>query len=341
MKFDVTLIPGALNAMPSIARRIEDLGVAGLWTSETAHNPFLALTHAAGATEYLHVGTAVAIAFARSPMVTAQIAWDLATQSQGRFILGLGSQVRAHITLRYGMPWSAPVSRMREYILALRAIWQSFQTGAPLRYRGEQYRLGLLTPFFNPGPIEHPDIPVYLAAVNPGMLRLAGELARGCHIHPFHSPAYLREVIRPAIAEGAETAGRTLTDVSLSCAIFVVTGHNEQSRRESADKARAQIAFYASTPAYQPVLAHHGWDDLQPRLNELARAGQWEAMRNLISDDMLAAFAVCAPPDELPHAVHERYGHLLDRIGYYLPFPMEDGAPTDLWARSARVFTDS
>lgn len=341
MQFDITLIPDDLNRMPDAARRAEDLGAGGLWTSETAHNPFLALGLAAHATRRVQLGTAAAIAFARSPMVTAQIAWDLAAQSGGRFILGLGSQVKAHITLRYGMTWSTPVPRLREAIEAIRAIWKSFQTGAPLRYRGEYYRFGLLTPFFNPGPIDHPNIPIFITAVNPGMLALAGELCEGCHVHPFHTASYLRDVIRPRIAAGAASAGRTLADLQLSCAVFAVTGMNGEARRESADLARTQIAFYASTPSYRRVLDHHGWSDLQPRLNDLARAGQWTDMKSLISDEMLKAFAIVAEPDELPHAALERYSGLLDRIGYYLPFPTENSAPDALWRHSARIMAEA
>lgn len=338
IQFDVTIIPQRLNDSAAIAQAVEACGAAGLWTSETAHNPFLALTHAAAATERIQLGTAIAVAFARSPMVTAQTAWDLAAQSNGRFILGLGTQVKAHITRRFGMPWSAPIPRLREYIEALRAIWQSFQTNAPLRYRGETYRLGLLTPFFNPGPIEHPHIPIYITGVNQGALRLAGELCQGCHVHSFHTEAYLREVVRPAITAGAEAAGRTIADVSLACAIFVVTGRTPAELSDSAAKARAQIAFYASTPAYRAVLQHHGWGDLQARLNDLARSGRWADMGDLISHDLLRAFAVVAPPDELPYAVRERYAGLLDRIGYYLPFTPGDPALDELWKHSARAF---
>lgn len=337
MRFDITLIPGDLNQIPDAAREIEALGAAGLWTSETAHNPFLALSLAAHATRRIQLGTATAIAFARSPMVVAQTAWDLAAQSNGRFILGLGSQVKAHIMLRYGMPWSAPVPRLREFIGAVQSIWHSFQTGAPLRYRGEHYRLGLLTPFFNPGPIEHPDIPIFISAVNPGMLKLAGEVCQGCHVHPFHSASTLREVIRPNIAAGAAQSGRTLAEVQLNCAVFAVTGHSAETRQESADRARTQIAFYASTPAYRSVLDHHGWGDLQPRLSELTRANRWGEMKALISDTMLNTFALVAEPADLPYAALERYAGLLDRIGYYLPFTTEDRATGDLWRHSAQV----
>ncbi|MBL8144748.1 MAG: TIGR03617 family F420-dependent LLM class oxidoreductase [Anaerolineae bacterium] len=341
MRFDVTLIPDQLNRIPDAAREIENLGAAGLWTSETAHDPFLALSLAAHSTRCLQLGTATAIAFARSPMVIAQTAWDLAAQSGGRFILGLGSQVKAHITLRYGLPWAAPVPRLREYIKAVRAIWRSFQNGAPLRFRGEHYRLGLLTQFFNPGPIEYPDIPIFITAVNPGMLRLAGELCQGCHVHPFHTASTLRDVIRPNIAAGAAQAGRSLDDVQLNCTVFAVTGRDAEATRASADRARTQIAFYASTPAYRSVLDHHGWGDLQPRLSELARANQWADMKALISDDMLGAFALVAEPDDLPYAALERYAGLLDRIGYYLPFPSEDSATDHLWRHSARILSET
>ncbi|MGQ9910146.1 MAG: TIGR03617 family F420-dependent LLM class oxidoreductase [Candidatus Flexifilum sp.] len=338
MKFDVTIFPDDLNKAADIAHSVEELGFAGLWTSEAAHNPFLPLTHAASATSRITIGTAVAIAFPRSPMVTAQIAWDLAAQSKGRFILGLGTQVKQHITKRFGVEWTPPVPRLREYIEALRAIWTSFQTGAPLRYLGEQYKLTLLTPFFSPGPIEHPDIPIYIAGVNEGLCRLAGELCQGFHVHPFHTQRYLKELIIPAITAGAAKANRTLSDVALSCAIFVVTGHNQEEIKNNAVYVRSQIAFYASTPSYSSVMEMHGWMDLHERLNALSREGRWFEMGELISDEMLNEFAVVAPVDELAHAVKARYTGLLDRIGYYFPFIPGEADKALVWQKAADAF---
>ncbi|MDL1899837.1 TIGR03617 family F420-dependent LLM class oxidoreductase [Anaerolineae bacterium CFX9] len=338
MKFDVTIFPDDLNGAGSLARAVEEYGFDGLWTSETAHNPFLPLTHAAAATQRILLGTAVAIAFPRSPMVTAQIAWDLAGQSHGRFALGLGTQVKQHITKRFGVEWTAPVPRLREYIQAMRAIWSTFQTGAPLRFSGEHYKLTLMTPFFNPGAIAHPDIPIYIAGVNEGLCRLAGELCQGFHVHPFHTLRYLTNLIVPAITQGAESAGRTKADVALSCAIFVVTGKDAQEMANNSAIVRSQIAFYASTPSYSTVMEMHGWMDLHERLNALSREGKWYEMGDLISDDMLNEFAVVAPLDELPHAVMERYNGLLDRVGYYFPFVPGEADKEMVWKRAAEVF---
>ncbi len=338
MKFDVTIFPQGLNEAAGLARAVEDYGFDGLWTAETAHNPFLPLTHAAGATSRIMLGTAIAVAFPRSPMVTAQLAWDLAAQSNGRFILGLGTQIKAHIVHRFSTPWSAPVPRLREYIEALRAIWQSWQTGGPLRYQGEQYKFTLMTPFFSPGPISQPDIPVYIAGVNEGLCRLAGELCQGFHVHSFHTPRYLREVIIPAVEAGAQQAGRRRSDISLNCAVFVVPGRDDQEIRSSAALVRSQIAFYASTPSYAAVMDLHGWSDVRAELTQMAREGRWHEMGDRISDDMLAEFAVIGAPEELAHKVQQRYAGLLDRVGYYFPFDPHDSERQMLWKNAAAVF---
>lgn len=338
MKFDVSIFPNDLNTVADIARAVEAFGFDGLWTSETAHNPFLPLTHAAAATGRIQLGTAVAIAFPRSPMVMAQTAWDLAAQSQGRFILGLGTQVRAHITKRFSTDWKPPAPRLREYIEAMRAIWASFQNGTPLRYTGDYYRFTLMTPFFNPGPISTPTIPIYIAGVNEGLCRLAGELCEGFHVHPFHTVRYLKELIIPNIEHGATKAGRTRADCSLTCAVFVVTGENDAEIRDNMGFVRSQIAFYASTPSYSAVMEMHGWLDLHQKLNAMSREGRWFEMGELISDEMLHAFAVVAPVDDLAHAVRERYTGLLDRVGYYFPFVPGETEKTGLWKSAADAF---
>lgn len=339
MLFDVTIFPSDLNTAGRTARAVEDYGFSGLWTSETAHNPFLPLTHAAAATGRITLGTAVAIAFPRSPMVMAQTAWDLASQSNGRFVLGLGTQVKAHITKRFSTTWSPPVPRLREYIESMRAIWASFQTGAPLRFTGEHYRFTLMTPFFSPGPIATPDIPIYIAGVNEGLCRLAGELCQGFHVHPFHTPRYLRELILPNIEAGAARAQRSRAEIATSCAVFVVTGGSAQEIADNTGFVRSQIAFYASTPSYSAVMAMHGWLDLHERLNLMSRQGRWFEMAELISDDMLREFAVIAPVDELAHAVRERYTGLLDRVGYYFPFVPDEPEKAAVWHSAAEVFS--
>lgn len=339
MKFDAVLFPHHLNHTPVIARAAEQYGFSGLWTSETSHNPFLPLTHAAAATSRLQLGTGIAVAFPRSPMVTAQAAWDLAAQSDGRFILGLGTQVKQHITKRFSSEWGPPVEKLRDYIGSMRAIWRTFQDGTSLRHAGEHYRFTLMTPFFNPGPIAHPDIPIYIAGVNEGLCRLAGECCDGFHVHPFHTPRYLREIILPAIAEGAEAAGRSREQVAATCAIFIVTGRNADEMRENSQFIRQQIAFYASTPSYNPVMLLHGWGDLHERLNMLSREGKWGEMGALIGDEMLAEFAVVAPTGDLAQAVRARYSGLLDRVAYYPPFDPDDTDRWELWQDAADVFS--
>ncbi len=339
MKFDVSIFPQDLNAVAAIAREVEAYGFSALWTSETAHNPFLPLTHAAAATERIGLGTAIAIAFPRSPMITAQIAWDLAAQSKGRFMLGLGTQVKPHIEKRFSTVWTAPAPRLREYIESLRAIWANFQTGAPLRYRGEHYKFTLMTPFFSPGPIEHPDVPIYIAGVNEHLCRLAGELCQGFHVHPFHTVRYLQELVIPNVERGAQKAGRNRADCALSCAIFVVTGKNAQEISDNAGFVRSQIAFYASTPSYKSVMDMHGWGELALRLNDLSREGRWFEMGELISDDMLHEFAVVALVDELAQAVKARYEGLLDRVGYYFPYESQQAERETVWRGAADVFS--
>jgi probable F420-dependent oxidoreductase len=315
MKLDAALAPGDLREVPALAEAAEGVGFAAVWTSETQHDPFLSLALVAEHTRRLGFGTAVTIGFARSPTVLAHTAWDLARASGGRFVLGLGTQVRPHIERRYGMSWPAsPVGAMREYILGLRAVWQAWQTGEQLNQRGEFYRLTLMTPFFSPGPIEYPSIPIYLAGVNPTLIRLAGECADGLHTHPLHSVRYLREVVHPALREGAARAGRESSRVVVSASVLTVTEDAE------AAFARSQIAFYASTPSYRPVLDLHGWGELADRLSALARRGAWPEMAAQVDDEMLQTFAVVADPGSLAEALRIRYDGLVDRVTLYLPF---------------------
>ncbi|CAA9449902.1 MAG: F420-dependent oxidoreductase [uncultured Rubrobacteraceae bacterium] len=322
MKLDAGLaVEGKhLLGIDEVARAAEDLGFDGLWTSETKHDSFLPLAVAAGSTRRIDLGTSIAIAFSRSPMVTAQVSWDLQDLSGGRFILGLGTQVKAHITRRFGMPWDKPAARLKDYILALRAIWDSFQTEGPLNHEGEFYRHTLMTPFFNPGPIEHPEIPIYIAGVNTRLATLAGELCDGFHIHPFHTPEYVRQIVKPAIAEGAGKRGHDPEDVALAASVFVVTGEDEREIEDQREKMRAQTAFYASTPTYRIVLDVHGWGKVGEELGELARNKRWDEMPSLITDEMLGAFVVEAAPNYVGPALKERYEGLIDRVALYLPF---------------------
>jgi probable F420-dependent oxidoreductase len=315
MQFDAIVPPGPLNNVPEIARAAEAMGFKCLWTSETQHDPFLPGGLIAEHTQSMNFGTAVAIAFARSPANLAYISWDLAEASGGRFILGLGTQVKAHIKRRFGMDWpESPKNKLREQIAAIRTFWRTWQTGKPLKFQGDYYRLSLMSPFFNPGPINNPKIPIYIAGVNPGMARLAGEVADGFQVHPLHTRRYLEEVILPAIDEGALKSGRTRQSVKISIQAFTATNPDERAF------ARAQISFYASTPSYRPVMALHDWHEQAEKLSSLASRGQWQEMPDLINDTMLETFAVIATPTDLADALHERYNNLANRLNLYLPF---------------------
>lgn len=291
-----------------IARQMEDIGYDGLTTPESGHDPFLPNMIAAEHTSRVKLGTNVAVAFPRSPMVTAQAAWDLQTFSNGRFTLGLGSQVKGHNERRYSTAWpSPPGPRMREYFQCLRAIFQSFQNPAkPTYFEGEHYRFTMLPPFFNPGPIEHPHVPIYAAAANTYMARLSGELCEGLRLHPIATFRYTREVILPAVAEGAARSGRDPAAFDLIGAPFMALGRNEEELEASKNALRKQIAFYASTRSYHTVLAHHGWEDLGMQLHNLSVAGQWADMPALISDDMLEEWAVISTYDKLADAIRAK-----------------------------------
>ena len=336
MLFDATFIPPSLKQAGAIARAAEEMGFAGLWSVETAHNPFLPLTLATAETQRIQLGTAIAVAFPRSPMVTAQIAWDLAEQSGGRFILGLGTQVRAHIVRRFSSDWGPPVPKLKEYITAMRSIWRSWQEGERLRYEGEYYRHTLMTPFFAPAPMPFSEVPIYIAGVNRGLAMLAGEICQGFHVHPFHTIPYLKKVVIPSIEEGAEKAGRSSDDVTLSCGCFVITGRNRAEMDENRERVREQVAFYASTPSYAVILRVHGLEDLALQLSQMVREGRWKELPAQISDDFLAEVAVEAPPEELAGKLRERCEGFLHRVGYYIPYDPEETTLEALW-RAALV----
>jgi probable F420-dependent oxidoreductase len=314
MKVDTHLPTERAVEAGELAGAAEQVGFDGLWTAETSHDPFLPLAFAGAATARVELGTAVAIAFARSPTVLAQTAWDLAALSRGRFILGLGTQVKAHVERRFAMPWGPPVARLREYVGLVRAIWTSWQEGERLNFRGQHYTATLMTPFFSPGRLEHRRPPIHVAGVAPPLLRLAGEVADGLAVHPLHTRAYLAEVIRPCVAEGARRVGRPANDCALSVPVFAITGRDADERAHAREQVRAQIAFYASTPSYGPVLAHHGWLGLHRELSALASRRRWDEMPGLVPDEVLREVAVEAEPAEIGPAVRERYAGLADRI---------------------------
>lgn len=316
MKVDYYLTPGPLDTVAPMAREAGDLGYDGFFTAETRHDPFLPLVLAGAEAPGLDLGTAIAVAFPRSPMVTAMASWDLAGLSGGRFILGLGTQVRAHIVRRFSTIWDSPGPRLRDYILALRAIWDAWQTSAPLSYRGEFYEFTLMTPFFDPGPIGHPRIPVYIAGVGPYLSRLAGELCDGFHIHPFHTVRYLDEVVLPGISAGASAAGRSPDEVDRATTVFIMTGEDDSDVEQAMEPVRQQISFYASTPSYRPVLEANGWD-FGERLTALSRQGRWAEMATLVPDEAVLEVGVAARVDRLVGAIRDRYGDRVGRIGFY------------------------
>jgi probable F420-dependent oxidoreductase len=308
-----------LTSIAAYARKVEALGFDALWSSETQHDPFLPLAVAATATSRVKLGTAIAVAFPRSPMITAHIAWDLQAASKGRFILGLGSQVKGHNERRFSVKFESPGPKLREIVQALRAIWDSWQNGTRLDFKGEFYRFDLMTPFFNPGPIAHPRIPVFISGVNAYMCRVAGEVCDGLHVHPFNSPKYLREYVHPAVEEGLRASGRSRSDFTYATASFVIIGDTEQERGPARQAIRQQIAFYASTRTYEPVLAAHGWQDLLPSLHRKSVEGDWTGMADLITDEMVDTYAVTATYDTIATKLAERYAGLLDRTAFYQP----------------------
>ena len=321
----------SLANIPEMARAAEALGFRAVWMAETQHNPFLPCTLIAEHTTQLEFGTAIAVSFARSPAVMAHTAWDLADYSNGRFLLGLGTQVKAHIERRFGMPWpDSPVAKLCEQIQALRAFWAHWQEDAALNQRGDYYKITLSSPFFTPAAIEHPHIPIMIAGVNTGLARLAGEACDGFLVHPYHSAQYLREVLLPAIQSGAKKAGRDPGATQKIVNAFVVTNETERSY------AQQQISFYASTPSYRPVMELHGWADVAQELSRLAARQQWVEMASLITDEMVATFATVAEEGDLAEALKERYTGLADRLTLYIPFvPGERDA---FWQRLLKAF---
>ena len=307
-----------LRDAATAAAEAQDLGYRGVWYGETAHDPFVSVALAASATSRIELGTGVAIAFARSPMTLAVTANDLQAVSRGRFVLGLGSQVKPHITRRFSMPWSHPAARMREFVLAMRAIWRCWHHGEPLDFQGEFYSHTLMTPFFNPGPNEWGPPPVFIAGVGDLMTEVVGEVADGFMCHGFTTERYLREVTLPALERGRTKAGLTMDDFQISGLPFVVTGRTEDEIAASTAAVKDQIAFYASTPVYRPVLERHGWGGLQQELTALTKAGRWSDIAGLIDDEMLRTFAIVAAPNDVAAAVRKRYGDVFTRMHLYV-----------------------
>jgi probable F420-dependent oxidoreductase len=315
-KVETGLYAPVLAQVAAQAQQAEVLGYDGLHLSETAHDPFLPSVLIAEHTSKIELGTSVAIAFPRSPFVTAMMAWDLQQFSKGRFILGLGTQVKGHNERRFSVPWTAPAPRLREYVLAVRAIWNTFQTNAKPAFVGEHYNFTLINPVFNPGPIEHPNIPIHLAAVNPINAGVAGEVADGIKLHGFNTMAYTKAVIMPAIEKGLEKSGRSREQFRVCGGGFLVTGKDWSAVEQNSLAIKQQIAFYGSTRTYQPVLDHHGWTELGNQLHEMSITNRWAEMPGLITQEMLEEFAVVAPYDQVADKLRERYAGTVDAIDF-------------------------
>ena len=332
MKIDASLSDD-IGVTQAEAAKIESDGYAGAWTSETKNDPFLQSLQAAMATDTITVGTAIAVAFARSPMTLAQAGWDLARYSEGRFVLGLGSQIKPHIERRFSMPWSAPAARMRELILAIRAIWATWQDGAKLDFRGDFYSHTLMTPFFTPEPHPHGLPPVFLAGVGEKMTETAGEVADGFFVHPFTTSRYLEQVTIPALLRGRAQAGKDdLDDFVINGPAFVTVGRTEEELAVAIEGTKKRIAFYGSTPAYRQVLELHGWGDAQGELNTLSKQGRWDDMTEVITDEMLHEFSVVGTPAEVAPRLVEKVGKTYQRITFYYPYEADPAVWSELLA---------
>jgi probable F420-dependent oxidoreductase len=327
MQVDVGGYAASVDEAARAAVEAERLGYDGWWALETKHDPFLGCAVAAERTGRVQVGTGIAVAFARNPMTVAVQANDVQRLSGGRFVLGLGSQIKPHITRRYSMEWSHPAPRMREFVLAVRAIWEAWETGGRLDFRGDFYSHTLMTPFFDPGPNPHGRPKIVMAAVGPLMTQAAGEVADGMFCHGFSTERYVREVTLPALRRGAGKAGRDLEGFEISAPSMIVAADTDEDLEAGMDMVRGQIGFYGSTPAYRPVLDLHGWGELQDELNALTKRGAWDEVAGLIDDEIVHTFAVIGTPEEAVEEVRRRYGDIATRVSIVVP----DDADPDRW----------
>ena len=324
MQVDVSVEPRSpASAFAADVRTLEEIGADGIFVPETNHEPFLACALVAEHTTTAILGTRIAVAFARSPTTVASAAHDLQLYSEGRFVLGLGTQIRAHIERRFSMPWSNPAARIREFVLAVRAVWAAWNDGAPLAFEGEFYQLNLMTPVFSPPPSPHGTPRVHLAAVGDLMCETVGEVADGIVLHSFNTPRYLQSRIIPAVERGCVRAGRSLADVDFCATVLMVTGADDAAMAAADVATRERIAFYGSTPAYRDVFDAHGWGHLHDELHELSRAREWAQMSTLVTDEVLDTFAVVGPPDEIGRRVQERYGGLAQRVAFATPYDLD------------------
>jgi probable F420-dependent oxidoreductase len=310
----------ALADVPAHAKRAERIGFDGLLVPEAVHDPFLISLLALEHTSRLEVMTSVVLAFPRSPTVVAYSAWDLQTLSRGRFALGLGSQVKGNVVGRFAAPWSAPIPRMRDYVGALRAVWRCWQDGTPLSYTSSSYTLSRMQPYFNPGPCDPPKVPVWLGAISSKMMALAGEVADGLMTHPTNTgPRFLREIAWPALAKGAERAGRDPRSVAVLASPFVATGPTAETVRAEREKIREHLAFLYSTPQYHPTLAIHGWADVGERLHKLTRDGHWDRLTAEISDEILDALVPTGTYDGIAATLTDWFGDICSAIALRMP----------------------
>ena len=319
MKVQASYGEYSVDGISKAAKRAEEQGYEIFSASETGHNPYLPLVLAAEHTEKIQLQTSIALSFARSPMDTAYIAWDLQNLSHGRFTLGLGSQVRGHIVRRFSMPWSAPAPRMREYIMAMKHIWDCWQNGTKLSFSGDHYSFNLMSPFFNPGPIDEPDVKVSIAGVNPNMLRVAGEVCDGIILHSFNTQKYTQNVILPNLQAGAERTGRSIEDIEISGGGFIVTGSNEEELEKNKIETKSRISFYASTRSYADVMREHGWNDTHEKLYRMSIDGEWNKMGAEITDEMLGNFAVVGTHDQIADEIKSTYGRYASSVSFSIP----------------------
>ena len=323
ISLDLSLIGTPVASVAEVAREAEKVGFSRIWATESTSDSMLQALAAALATEQISLGTAVTVAFARNPMSVAYTAWDLASVSEGRFTLGLGSQIKSHIQRRFSMPWDSPVDQMRDFINALQAIWQAWDTGEQLSHEGPYYQHTLMTPVFTP--LTHGfRIPIALAAVGPTMTHLAGEVADGLILHGMTTPAYLETVTLKALGGGLAESGRSRDDIEISCPLFMVMGDTDQAIDERVLETKKQIAFYGSTPAYRAVLETTGCGDLQPLLTRLSKEGRWDAMADLIDEEVFNSIALVGRPEQMPDLVRDRFGGLIDRASSYFGWPIDD-----------------
>jgi probable F420-dependent oxidoreductase len=343
LKLDVNIIMDDLATAADVMQGVREVGFNGIWVGETQHDAFLQVALLAYCAKQLNlnleIGTGIAVAFARSPTMLAYTSFDLARLTGGNFILGLGTQVRAHIERRFGMPWASPNLKLRETILALRAIWNTWQNNIPLNFQGELIKLNLMTPFFSPPPLKNLHIPIFISAVNEQNCLLAGELCEGIHVHPLHSIKYLKEEVIPNVQKGLQIGHRERKDIELVSSIFIITGKDERAIERTSKLVKTQIAFYSSTPSYRKVLAFHGWGDVAQELSKLVRAGKWSEIQKLITTDMLSEFAVVGSYDDIFDHIKHKYRDVLDRVAPYLPFDPRNKQDLDFYRTLRDYFT--